>query len=1098
MKPSNLSLAILIALGATACGGSGDGTTPTPADPPRENKTAPQPENQTEQRDDRALVDPTYTHVVDNRDLTKESTVGGLQYIRRDASDYDRFYNPDKRASATPLLGVDLNEQNPQLSNIVLARRDLEHEENKAVRAQFAGNIEPKALTGEGKAPEHESLQIENFKNVDILAGAYKQVGSAKFDDPDSRIGPDKNIGTHIQNNVDSEGNITRERVQYVYTPRYEYRQPYVDYPNLSSADPLTTEFEASDTSRYTAADAPVPPSLINRLGNNIDRLQNFLIASAGGSADGITYNHNDNSRHPVNTGTGKDYAWGSFDNEEQKYGNFKPGGSHYEDDSPVDPASSAPASAWRNQGNTTGLTADHHGANYAGIAGNTSGTGAGTGYNQPARENNVVDWTKGNGTNYGAYTGSPGFTKRIDRSGGATGSGKTYDYQKPYPGGAYPKYPKALFAYPNKPYDEANNNALNAPATKGINNDVKDHEHIYLEREDFTAIREYKSIRPLVNPVAHEWDWTLHNEWYTTYATPYQDWHDEEVMGYDNQGNWRRIGWNTVWGSPGTLTSGWPDPGNDDAPYTFLSSAAGKARNETSCTSNSPGNGGSGRMCGGTTFTTQLNVAEWVDPKNEGGGQRGEFRGPEYTGWQQYANVVRYADDRIWNKGADGYKPEYKSKYGANLIWWSTQDSAFENHATSNGWEPRARRVDINTETGPDCATNNICGEGKEDLVWANNTNNGNIARDVDVEIQPTGDITNGLIRIDNLGGFNTPPGAPKKFMPTLGEEMKFDGSEWKDHHKTSTRIFGHYHLAYANVDNRQVKAMGLNSYSGARSFVAKVEKLTADGRPDLDSKALEYSIGAQPITLQKVQYGRVTSNLDLTASGANLFPNGFLRAPFAKKGTDDSVDNYFFRGVDATTIEQMNALPSDQVASYEGHALMYGIDNSFHGSGPGNLNLPNAFGRPAGEGTLGLGNFVEAKANFGTRKVTGSVYNAFLQEIDKPGVYKDRLVNFEGDIIGNTVIGTADRVYVPEDDKADFRAAFFGSQADEMGGSFNSVKATDKYGSAYDVGDWGGVFGAAKVATNTFQADDGGNTYGGTTGAPQADSGNENRYAP
>ena len=65
-------------------------------------------------------------------------------------------------------------------------------------------------------------------------------------------------------------------------------------------------------------------------------------------------------------------------------------------------------------------------------------------------------------------------------------------------------------------------------------------------------------------------------------------------------------------------------------------------------------------------------------------------------------------------------------------------------------------------------------------------------------------------------------------------------------------------------------------------------------------------------------------------------------------------------------------------------------------------------------------------------------------------------------------------------------------------MGGSFNSVKATDKYGSAYDVGDWGGVFGATKVATNTFQADDGGNNYGGTTSTPQANSGNENRYAP
>ena len=364
-------------------------------------------------------------------------------------------------------------------------------------------------------------------------------------------------------------------------------------------------------------------------------------------------------------------------------------------------------------------------------------------------------------------------------------------------------------------------------------------------------------------------------------------------------------------------------------------------------------------------------------------------------------------------------------------------------------------------------------------------------------MEIQPTGDITNGLIRI---GGYREHGEAQPKEMATLGEELKFDGARWKDHHKTSTRIFGH----------RAGKAMSMNSYSGARSFVSQVESTlatpTAQGYyADLDSKPTQYSIGAKPITLQKVQYGRVTTNLDLTASGTKLLPNGFLRAPFEKKGTDDSVDNYFFRGVDETTIDQMKALPSNQVARYEGHALMYGIDNSFHGirTDRSQKDLPNAFdgtgGKNATAHTLGLGNFVEADVNFGTKKVTGDVYNAWLEQLDKPNVYKDKLVTFTGDVIGNTVIGTADRTYAPGNDEADFRAAFFGSQANEMGGSFNSVKATNKYGSAYEVGDWGGVFGAVKVGTNTFQGDDGANNYGGGSGSAPAQTSNvADRYAP
>ena len=79
--------------------------------------------------------------------------------------------------------------------------------------------------------------------------------------------------------------------------------------------------------------------------------------------------------------------------------------------------------------------------------------------------------------------------------------------------------------------------------------------------------------------------------------------------------------------------------------------------------------------------WVKHLISAEWIKPENLGGGQRGEFRGPPYIGWKEDDRVVRFADPRIWQKGASGYRPEYENKYGANLIWWSTQDSAFENH---------------------------------------------------------------------------------------------------------------------------------------------------------------------------------------------------------------------------------------------------------------------------------------------------------------------------------------------------------------------------------------------------------------------------------
>ena len=160
-----------------------------------------------------------------------------------------------------------------------------------------------------------------------------------------------------------------------------------------------------------------------------------------------------------------------------------------------------------------------------------------------------------------------------------------------------------------------------------------------------------------------------------------------------------------------------------------------------------------------------------------------------------------------------------------------------------------------------------------------------------------------------------------------------------------------------------------------------------------------------------------------------------------------------------------------------------MYGIDNDFHNAGK--RNLPNAFA--GATNGLGLGNFVEARVDFGKKRVLGDVYNEWLLDPTKATTTRDNLVRFQGNIVGNTVVGTADRTYVAGDDCATFKASFFGEKAEEMGGSFNSVQDPQKYGDAYGQNDWGGVFGASKGdGGNTFQGDDGNNNYGNNNPTP------------
>ena len=232
-----------------------------------------------------------------------------------------------------------------------------------------------------------------------------------------------------------------------------------------------------------------------------------------------------------------------------------------------------------------------------------------------------------------------------------------------------------------------------------------------------------------------------------------------------------------------------------------------------------------------------------------------------------------------------------------------------------------------------------------------------------------------------------------------------------------------------------------------------------------------LQDAIAPTTLHLDHVQYGRVTANTDedairrLQASYDNNVEfhqflttakrneqHGQLAAEFDR--TDTSIDYYFARGLEPT-----KKMPTEGTVKYLGHALTYGLDNSFHGGGDPNItNTARQTPRHA------IGNFVAATLDTATKTVNGSIYNVWTNNAGNlgEGVVKDNLVTFEGKVQGNTnsVLGDAKLAYTPKvadtPTTASFRGGFFGENASELAGNINTTKE------GYENTAWGAVFGA------------------------------------
>ncbi|QPB41631.1 transferrin-binding protein-like solute binding protein [Rodentibacter haemolyticus] len=227
---------------------------------------------------------------------------------------------------------------------------------------------------------------------------------------------------------------------------------------------------------------------------------------------------------------------------------------------------------------------------------------------------------------------------------------------------------------------------------------------------------------------------------------------------------------------------------------------------------------------------------------------------------------------------------------------------------------------------------------------------------------------------------------------------------------------------------------------------------------------------------TLQRVQYGRVTSSLNDSAYLENqrlykdgVAPNSFV-VNYGEYGDRGTENNYFYRGVQPTTKEELAKLSG--TLTYQGHAVAFGLHNPATDgvTGPvttttdGADNPANAISAkpsvttttPAPENwALKSGHHVQATVDLATKAVSGSVYDVYQKANNVDRV--QTLATFKGDVAAQgNIAGTSAKAY-GDKSTGSFQANLFGPQAQELGGSIVS--------DAKDANKWGAVFGAVKT---------------------------------
>ncbi len=337
----------------------------------------------------------------------------------------------------------------------------------------------------------------------------------------------------------------------------------------------------------------------------------------------------------------------------------------------------------------------------------------------------------------------------------------------------------------------------------------------------------------------------------------------------------------------------------------------------------------------------------------------------------------------------------------------------------------------------------------GKADTIQKENTKNV-IIDGTNAHINHgNNELNNGLLTATGING--------KLFSNVVGSD---------EDQLNSSRVFGN---KFVDEKNEKVE----NSYS--RGVI--------DANGDIE---------AEHTRLEFVQYGRISNNIDPVDPKGTFEKDGkgnkFKVAPFVKRNAKDkdskAVNTYFYRGNHATTPEQMAKLPKKTTYTYEGHAITYGLEHSVKanlGNGPvekpkGPANLAGAFqiekGKPVAPAkvydTNILGSFVEADLVVGTKTAAvknGRIFDKFVAKDHATGkvVAKgdNNLVTFEAGVRGNTFVGTAVKVVGQE--KGRVSGSFFGAQAQEMGGTVNSIVGTAKNG--YGDAKWGASFGAKRM---------------------------------